>query len=64
MKGKGNSQVMFLHHHKPACLACQTVDWSLTTQIKQWESNVVVGRAGICGEGHNMSSRKNACMGG
>ena len=32
-------------------LYCTTVDWSLTTQIKQWERNVVFGWAGVCGEG-------------
>ena len=40
------------------------VDWSRTMQIKQWERNVVLGWAGICGEGRNTSSPKNACMGG
>ena len=55
---------MFLHHHELTCLACQTVDWSLTIRIKQWERNVVLGWAGICGEGQNMSSPKNSCMGG
>ena len=42
----------------------KTVDWSLTTQIKQWESNVVLVWAGICREGWNTSSPKSACMGG
>ena len=41
----------------------KTVDWSLTTQIKQWERNVVFG-AGVCGEGRKTSSPKNACVGG
>ena len=49
-----------------SCLPCQnfislyfeTVDWSLTTQIRQWEKNVVLGRAGVCGEGRNTSSPK------
>ena len=45
-------------------LYCTTVDWSLTTQIKQWERNVVFSWAGVCGEGWKTSSPKNACVGG
>ena len=45
-------------------LNCTTVDWSLTTQIKQWERNVVFGWAGVGGEGWKTSSPKNACVGG
>ena len=66
----GNSRVTFLHFTSSwvmfslSTLYFKTVDWSLTTQIKQRESNVVLVWAGICGEGWNMSSPKNACMGG
>ena len=45
-------------------LHCTIVDWSPTTQIKQWERNVVFRWAGVCGEGRNTSSPKNACLGG
>ena len=45
-------------------LTTTTVDWSLNTQIKQWERNVVLGWAGVCGEGRNTSSPKSACVGG
>ena len=45
-------------------LYLKTVDWSLTTRIKQRERNVVLGWAGVCGEGRNTSSPKNACVGG
>ena len=41
---------------------CKTVDWSLTTRIKQWETNVVLSWAGVCGEGRNTSFPKNACV--
>ena len=41
-----------------------TAYWSLTTQIKQWERNVVFGWAGVCGDGWKTSSPKNACVGG
>ena len=41
-----------------------TVDWSSTTQIKQWERNVVLDGAGVCGKGRNTSSPKKACVGG
>ena len=41
-----------------------TAYWSLTTQIKQWERNVVFGWAGVCGEGWKTSSPKNTCVGG
>ena len=34
----------------------KTVDWSLTTPIKHWERNVVLGWAGVCGEERNTSS--------
>ena len=51
-----------------SCLACQHFISKLlighTTQIKQWERNVVLSWAGICGKGQNMSSPKNSCMGG
>ena len=40
-----------------------TVDWSLTTQIKQWERNVVLGWAGVCGERWKTNS-PNSCVGG
>ena len=40
----------------------KTVDWSLTTQIKQRETNVVLSWAGVCGEGRNTSFPKNACV--
>ena len=43
---------------------CTIVGWSPTTQIKQWERNVVFRWAGVCGEGRNTSSPKNACVGG
>ena len=39
-----------------------TVDWSLTKQMKQWETNVVFRWAGVCGEGWKTSSPKNACV--
>ena len=39
-----------------------TVDWSLTTQMKQWERDVIFGWAGVCGEGGRTSSPKNACV--
>ena len=39
-----------------------TVDWSLTTQIKQWERNVVFGWPGVCGKGWKTSSPNNACV--
>ena len=42
----------------------KTVDWSLTTQIKQCERNVVFGWAGVCEEGWKTNSPKNACVGG
>ena len=45
-------------------LYVKTVDWSLTTRIKHWERNVVLGWAGDCGEGRNTSSPKNACVEG
>ena len=41
----------------------KTVDWSLTTRIKQRERNVVLSWAGVCGEGRNTSSPKNALCG-
>ena len=42
-----------------------TFDWSLTTRIKQCARNinVVLGWAGICGEGRNTSSPKKARVG-
>ena len=45
-------------------LYLKTVDWSLTTRMQQWERNVVLCWAGVCGEGRNTSSPKNACVGG
>ena len=45
-------------------LYLKTVDWLLTTRMQQWERNVVLGWAGVCGEGWKTSSPKNACMGG
>ena len=32
-----------------SALYFKTVDWSLTTRIKQWERNVVLDWAGVCG---------------
>ena len=40
----------------------KTVDWSLTTWIKQRKRNVVLSWAGVCGEGRNTSFPKNACV--
>ena len=45
-------------------LYLKTVDWSLTTRMQQWERNVVLCWVGVCGEGRNTSSPKNACVGG
>ena len=45
-------------------LYLKTVDWSLTTRMQQWEGNVVLCWAGVCGEGRNTSAPKNACVGG
>ena len=45
-------------------LYLKTVDWSLTTRMQQWERNVVLCWAGVCGEGRNTSSPKNDCVGG
>ena len=45
-------------------LYLKTVDWSLTTRMQQWERNVVLCWAGVCGEERNTSSPKNACVGG
>ena len=41
----------------------KTADWSLTTGIKQWQRNVVLGWVGVCGEGRNTSSPENTCVG-
>ena len=39
----------------------KTADLSLTTGIKQWKRNVVLGWVSVCGEGRNTSSSENAC---